>query len=92
MADWAAQLSGIPSSNLSELRRILIDCDARLQDLMQTVPDPNAESPLLRKSSRPRKAKIPVDTPAPTTTRSKQGQTYINSVKVRRFFFIFLFS
>ena len=91
MADWANELAIIFSSIIAKHRCTLLEYDAHLTTLTQPYSNPLPTTTLSRKSCRFRQKKDAVEALAPHGAQLKEGETYINAIKVcLLFFFIFL--
>ena len=91
MADWASELAIISSSIVAKYRCTLLECDTRLTVLTQPHSNPLLMTTSPCKLSRVQQKKVAVEASAAHGTQLKEGETYINAVKVCLLFsFIFL--
>ena len=86
MADWASELAIISSSIVTKYQCTLLEYDACLTVLTQPHSNPLPTTTPFRKLSRFQQKKDAVEGLAP---QLKEGETYINAIKVCLFFFLF---
>ena len=91
MADWVNKLAIISSSIIANHWRTLLEYNVRLTVLTQPYSKPLPTTTPSCKSSRFRQKKDAVEASAPRGAQLKEGETYINVIKVCLLFcFIFL--
>src|SRR5271156_4418624 len=82
MSSWAEDLKAIPSTTISGHRKILVDCDARVERLLAPPPLSQVRIGTPRKSIRHR-PKAMVETAGAsgsTETPQKTVDTFVNAV------------
>ena len=91
MADWASELAIISSSIVAKYQHTLLEYDTCLTMLTQPYSNSLPMTTPSCKLSRFRQKKDAVEALAPHGAQLKEGETYINAIKVcLLFFFIFL--
>lgn len=84
MSDWAEELKSIPGTTISNHRRVLVDCDARVARILGSIPASEVTTGAVRKSIRirPKAPAEPTEASGSIKTSLKAGDIFLNAVKV----------